>query len=66
MVRSVGTDPGVLTSADNGANFSYYGRLMDTVQIGYVAGYFKYWGNNTDRIDFVGTEAHPRDVDNSL
>lgn len=66
MVRSVGTDPGVLTSADNGQTFSYYGRLMDTVQTGYVAGYFKYWGNNTDRIDFVGTEAHPRDADTSL
>jgi hypothetical protein len=34
--------------------------------VGYVAGYYKYWGNNTDRIDFVGTEAHPRDDDNSL
>jgi hypothetical protein len=56
----------VLTSTDNGATFTYYGRLMDTVQTGYVAGYFKYWGNNTDRIDFVGTEAHPRDADTSL
>ena len=66
MERSVGTDPAVLSSTDNGANFSYYGRLMDTQQVGYVAGYFKYWGNNTDRIDFVGTEAHPRDADTSL
>jgi len=40
--------------------------LMSTQQVGYVAGYFKYWGNNTDRIDFVGTEAHPRDFDTSL
>ncbi|HMF41042.1 MAG TPA: hypothetical protein VKQ32_10110 [Polyangia bacterium] len=66
MERSVGTDPAVLSSTDNGANFTYYGRLMDTAQVGYVAGYFKYWGNNTDRIDFVGTEAHPRDFDTSL
>ena len=66
MVRSVGTDPGVLSSSDDGSTFSYYGRLMDTVQTGYVAGYFKYWGNNTDRVDFVGTEAHPRDDDTSL
>ena len=35
-------------------------------QVGYVAGYYKYWGNNTDRLDFFGTEAHPRDNDNSL
>jgi hypothetical protein len=34
--------------------------------MGYVAGYYKYWGNGTDRIDFVGTEAHPRDNDNNL
>jgi hypothetical protein len=31
-----------------------------------VAGYYKYWGNNEDRIDWLGTEAHPRDNDNSL
>jgi hypothetical protein len=65
-VRSVGTDPAVLTSSDDGKTWSYYGRLMSTKQTGYVAGYFKYWGNNTDRIDFVGTEAHPRDLDTSL
>ncbi|HYQ43302.1 MAG TPA: hypothetical protein VER11_15080, partial [Polyangiaceae bacterium] len=65
-VRSVGTDPAILTSTDDGATLSYYGRLMATKQTGYVAGYFKYWGNNTDRIDFVGTEAHPRDKDTSL
>jgi hypothetical protein len=65
-VRSVGTDPAILSSADNGATLSYYGRLMATKQTGYVAGYFKYWGNNSDRIDFVGTEAHPRDKDTSL
>ena len=65
-VRSVGTDPAILTSTDDGQTLSYYGRLMSTKQTGYVAGYFKYWGNNTDRIDFVGTEAHPRDKDTSL
>jgi hypothetical protein len=65
-VRSVDTDPGVITSTDNGATWSYYGKLSSSPQVGYVAGYYKYWGNNTDRIDFVGTEAHPRDFDNSL
>jgi len=65
-VRSVGTDPAILTSTDNGQTLTYYGRLMSTKQTGYVAGYFKYWGDNTDRIDFVGTEAHPRDLDTSL
>jgi hypothetical protein len=65
-VRSVDTDPAVLSSTDDGQTLGYYGRLMSTKQTGYVAGYFKYWGNNTDRIDFVGTEAHPRDADTSL
>ena len=42
------------------------GRLSSTPTVGYVAGYYKYWGNNVDRIDFFGTEAHPRDNDNNL
>ena len=65
-VRSVGTSPNFLASTDNGGSWSYYGRLTASPQTGYVAGYYKYWGNNVDRIDWVGTEAHPRDADNSL
>ncbi|HMF40429.1 MAG TPA: hypothetical protein VKQ32_07035, partial [Polyangia bacterium] len=57
--------PAFITSAD-GQSWSYYGRLTSSKQVGYVAGYYKYWGNNTDRIDFCGTEAHPRDFDNNL
>jgi hypothetical protein len=64
--RSVNSGPAFITSADDGQNWSYHGRLTSTKQFGYVAGYYKYWGNNTDLIDFVGTEAHPRDSDNSL
>ena len=63
--RSVDTSPAFITSAD-GQSWSYYGRLTSSKQVGYVAGYYKYWGNNTDRIDFCGTEAHPRDFDNNL
>jgi hypothetical protein len=66
FVRSVDTSPNYLISKDNGASWSYGGRLTSTPQVGYVAGYYKYWGNNTDRIDFFATEAHPRDNDNSL
>ena len=65
-VRSVDTSPSFLTSTDNGVNWSYYGRLTTTPQMGYVAGYYKYWGDNVGRIDFVATEAHPRDVDTNL
>ncbi|MET0793046.1 MAG: hypothetical protein ABW061_16110, partial [Polyangiaceae bacterium] len=40
--------------------------LTATGNVGFVGGYYKYWGNNSDRIDFVGSEAHPRDADTSL
>jgi hypothetical protein len=64
--RSVDTSPSFLSSTDQGQSWSYYGRLTSSRQVGYVAGYYKYWGNNTDRIDFCGTEAHPRDFDTNL
>jgi hypothetical protein len=65
-VRSVNTSPNLLQSADDGSSFGYYGRITATPTMGYVAGYYRYWGNNTDRVDFVATEAHPRDSDTSL
>ena len=65
-VRSISTSPSFLASTTDGQSFSYYGRLSSTPRVGYVAGYYKYWGNGTDRIDFLGTEAHPRDNDNNL
>ncbi len=65
-VRSIFTSPNFLVSSDNGSTWAFGGRLTSTPTVGYVAGYYKYWGNNRDRLDFVGTEAHPRDNDNSL
>ena len=65
FVRSVETSPNLITSSD-GATWTYTGRLTSTPRVGYVAGYYKYWGNNSDRIDFLATEAHPRDDDTSL
>ena len=65
-VRSIDTSPHFLVSENHGQTWTLGGRLTSTPQVGYVAGYYKYWGNNTDRIDFFGTEAHPRDNDNSL
>jgi hypothetical protein len=65
-VRSIDTSPHYLFSENGGQSWTLAGRLTSTPQVGYVAGYYKYWGNNTDRIDFFGTEAHPRDNDNSL
>jgi hypothetical protein len=65
-VRSVGTNPAFLVSSDAGKSWNFYGRLTATPALGFTAGYYKYWGNGADRIDFVATEAHPRDFDNSL
>ncbi len=66
FVRSVETSPNYLYSNDDGQSWNFGGRLTSTPQVGYVAGYYKYWGNNSNRIDFLGTEAHPRNFDNSL
>ena len=65
FVRSVDTSPNLMVSS-NGDSWSYGGRLTAQPLVGYVAGYYKYWGNNVDRVDFLATEAHPRDNDNSL
>jgi hypothetical protein len=66
FTRTVDTSPNFLVSSDNGQTWTYGGRLTSTPQVGYVAGYYKYWGNDVDRIDFLATEAHPRDNNNSL
>lgn len=65
-VRSTETSPNYLYSTNNGKSWTFGGRLTSTPRVGYVSGYYKYWGNNKDRIDWIGTEAHPRDNDNSL
>lgn len=65
MVRSVDTLPGVLRLADDGQTWSYYGKLTTPFPDD-VGGYYKYWGDNLNRIDFIGTEANPRDFDNNL
>lgn len=65
-VRSISTSPAMLSSSDGGNTWNLYGRITATPTVGYVAGYYKYWGNGTDRIDFVATQAHPRDDKTSL
>lgn len=66
LVRSVETSPTFLYSEDEGATWKFGGRLTGSAQVGYNAGYYKYWGNGVDRIDFFATESHPRDSDTSL
>ncbi len=64
--RAVNTDPTILTSADFGGSWAYGGKLLTNSRRGYVNGYTKYASNGVDRIDFVTTDHHPRDFNNSI
>jgi hypothetical protein len=61
-----GGSPNSIVSTNFGTNWSYGGELTTNNIPGYVQGYFKYWGNGVDRIDFICTEAHPRDYNTSM
>ena len=65
--RGDNRSPNIMTSTDDGSTWTYGGKLArSTKRVGYVNGYFKYASNGVDRIDFVGTEHHPRDYDTSI
>lgn len=67
FVRANNRGPNMLLSKDQGANWSYGGKLVFNPKfVGYVNGYFKYASNGNDRIDFVGTEHHPRNFNNNI
>ncbi len=67
IVRAHERSPNITVSTDYGESWQYAGLLTKPdVNIGYVNGYFKYWSNGTDRIDFIATEAHPRDYNTSI
>jgi hypothetical protein len=54
-------------SDDWGDTWKYGGALSLPVSgRGYSNGYYKYANNGTDRIDFIMTEAHPRDFNTSI
>jgi len=52
--------PNFLYSTDMGDNWSFGGQLSTNNTSSYNKGYYKYWSNNVDRIDFICTEEHPR------
>jgi Secretion system C-terminal sorting domain len=58
--------PNILTSTDMGDTWSYGGILATNTSNTYNKGYYRYWGNGLDRIDFIFTEQHPRDTTTSL
>jgi BNR repeat-containing family member len=64
--RAINDDPSILISADQGNTWSYAAKLLTEEKLGYVNGYTKYTSNGKDRIDFITTEHHPRDYNNSI
>jgi len=56
----------LMISTNYGDTWSYGGQLSANANVGYVNGYFKYWGNGVDRIDFICTEYHPDDFNTSI
>lgn len=67
FVRCYARSPNLMVSSDQGDTWTYGGLLTQPdISIGYVNGYFKYSSNGVDRIDFVGTEHHPRDYNTSI
>jgi hypothetical protein len=61
--------PNILMSKDAGDSWAFGGQLiasLTNINVGYVSGYFKYCDNGSNRIDFIGTETHPRDFSTSM
>ena len=58
--------PNLLVSTDMGDSWSYGGILATNTSNTYNKGYYRYWGNGLDRIDFIFTEQHPRDTMTSI
>jgi hypothetical protein len=64
--RGNNRSPNAIMSTDFGNTWTWDGELTTNDNVGYVNGYFKYWGNGVDRIDFICTEYHPRDYSVSM
>ena len=64
--RAINDDPSILVSTNQGDQWTYAGKLLTEEKLGYVNGYTKYASNGVDRIDFITTEHHPRDYNNSI
>ncbi|MBN1603272.1 MAG: BNR-4 repeat-containing protein [Chitinispirillaceae bacterium] len=66
FARAHNRAPNFIYSDNNGETWKYGGQLTTNEITGYNKGYYKYWGNGVDRIDFVLTEAHPREMGTSM
>jgi len=63
--RAVNDDQCALVSDDDGETWAYAGKLFTRDKVGYVNGYTRY-SSDSERIDLVTTDHHPRDYDNSI
>ncbi|MGJ3241798.1 MAG: BNR-4 repeat-containing protein [Opitutales bacterium] len=68
IARAAGQVWTLATSDDWGETWTVRGPLTLPPSGGraYSNGYVKFWSNGIDRIDFLMTEAHPRDYNNGL
>jgi hypothetical protein len=66
FARANNRSPNFLLSTDTGATWKFGGQLSTDASNSYNRGYYKYWGNGIDRIDFCCTEQHPRDYTTSI
>jgi autotransporter-associated beta strand protein len=64
--RNTNFNPTVFTSTDGGSNWSSAQLFIKNGNGGSIRPYVKYASDYTNRIDFLYTDGHPRDVDNSL
>lgn len=58
--------PNFIISSDMGDTWSFGGQLTTNTSNSYNKGYYKYWSNGVDRIDYIFTEQHPRDTLTSI
>ncbi|QIK71286.1 hypothetical protein G7070_02045 [Propioniciclava coleopterorum] len=67
FARAINDDPSALVSDDEGATWSFAGKLFTRDKVGYVNSYTRYSSApDADRIDILATDHHPRDYDNSI
>jgi hypothetical protein len=67
ITRGFGRNPQISYSDDWGVTWHYGGRLsVPSGSSSYSNGYYKFNSNGVDRIDFIATEHHPRDYNNSI
>jgi hypothetical protein len=64
--RANNRSPNFIYSMDTGKTWVFGGQLTTDPSDSYNKGYYKYWSNHVDRIDFCCTEQHPRDFETSI